>query len=293
MPLSVSLRQLEYAVAIGRRGGFAAAAAALNVSQPSLSVAVAALEAELGRPIFLRRRGGPVRPTAFGRAFLAEAERNLAGIARLLGGEAAPVAFAVPEDLAPALVGPVLARARALDPAARLAARLEGFDAIAAGLAEGRLDFALTYDLGLAAGFEKRVIGRLVPHVLAAADHPLARRGARPRLAEIAAEPLVLTDQSLSVGHVAGLFRARGLDLRIAHLAPSFETMRSLVAHGFGLGLSHTRSRAGASHDGAPLVALDLADPPPPEPVVIASNPANPLSAFAARLVAALDDLPL
>ena len=35
--LSVTLRQLEYAVGVARHGSVSAAAAALNVSQPSLS----------------------------------------------------------------------------------------------------------------------------------------------------------------------------------------------------------------------------------------------------------------
>ncbi|MCX8510044.1 MAG: LysR family transcriptional regulator, partial [Rhodobacteraceae bacterium] len=57
--LSITLRQLEYAVAVGRAESVTLAAEALHVSQPALSVALAQLEAQLGQPLFLRRPGGP------------------------------------------------------------------------------------------------------------------------------------------------------------------------------------------------------------------------------------------
>ena len=79
--LSLTLRQLEYATAVGRHGGVTAAAEALHVSQPALSVSLAQLEALLGRPLFLRRAGGRLTPTAFGRGWLDEAEAQLAALA--------------------------------------------------------------------------------------------------------------------------------------------------------------------------------------------------------------------
>ena len=87
--LSITLRQLEYAVAVARTGGVTAAAEALNVSQPALSVALSQLEAQIGQPLFLRRAGSAVTPTGYGRGFLEEAERILASLARLTSGATA------------------------------------------------------------------------------------------------------------------------------------------------------------------------------------------------------------
>jgi DNA-binding transcriptional LysR family regulator len=56
--IQVTIRQLEYATATARFGGVTAAADALHISQPALSVALAQLEAALGQPLFLRRPGG-------------------------------------------------------------------------------------------------------------------------------------------------------------------------------------------------------------------------------------------
>ncbi|WP_375230155.1 LysR family transcriptional regulator [Roseobacter sp. S98] len=61
----MNLRDLEYAIAVARRGSFSAAAEDCNVSQPALSNQIRKLEKELGTDLFLRL-SGEVRPTACG-----------------------------------------------------------------------------------------------------------------------------------------------------------------------------------------------------------------------------------
>lgn len=68
----MTLRQLQYALAVAEARSFTRAAQQLHVSQPSLSQQIASLEAEIGGPLF-ERPPKPVMPTAAGRAFLAEA----------------------------------------------------------------------------------------------------------------------------------------------------------------------------------------------------------------------------
>jgi len=72
----MDLRQVEYAVGVLDHGGFTRAAAALHVSQPSLSQGIANLEADLGTALFHRLRR-QVRPTAAGEAFAAPARQLL------------------------------------------------------------------------------------------------------------------------------------------------------------------------------------------------------------------------
>ena len=69
-------RQVQYAIAVIDHGGFTRAAAALYVSQPSLSQGVANLEAELGTPLF-HRLGRRVVLTAAGEAFQEPARQLL------------------------------------------------------------------------------------------------------------------------------------------------------------------------------------------------------------------------
>ena len=76
------LRLVEYAIALARQRNFARAAEAMNVTQPTFSRGIAALEKELGARLFDRttRR---VEPTSAGLVFLERADAVVAEAARL------------------------------------------------------------------------------------------------------------------------------------------------------------------------------------------------------------------
>src|SRR5918995_4469342 len=69
--------QLRVLVTVADTGGFSPAAARLSMSQPGVSRAVAALEAELGTPLLVRRNGR-ASPTAAGERVLLHAREMLA-----------------------------------------------------------------------------------------------------------------------------------------------------------------------------------------------------------------------
>ena len=75
-PLDVSIRQLEYIVAVADRKGFRRAAEACDVAQPSLSMQVALAERQLGVQIF-ERDSRSVRLSVVGTAIIAQARRVL------------------------------------------------------------------------------------------------------------------------------------------------------------------------------------------------------------------------
>lgn len=81
----MTLRQLEYLLAVADTGSFTKAAERLYVAQPSLSQQIQALEAELGGRL-LDRPPKPIRLTAAGRAFAAEARVALAAAGRAADG---------------------------------------------------------------------------------------------------------------------------------------------------------------------------------------------------------------
>ena len=64
--IQINLRQLEYFVAAARHGSTAKAALAINVSQPSISPAIADLQAPWGEPLFVRRHARGMGLTAAG-----------------------------------------------------------------------------------------------------------------------------------------------------------------------------------------------------------------------------------
>lgn len=275
--LSLTLRQIEYAVAVAAHGGMSAAAGALHVSQPALSVALGQLEAHLGQPLFLRRPGGRLTPTSFGQRWLLRAEEALERVGTLAHPgriSEQTLRLAVFEDLAPACLAPVLAAVAAEAPHLQLLPMLMGFEALAAALHQGRADLALTWDLGLEADVDRLTLARIPPHAVLAEGHPLA---ARPHitLRDLADQPLILTDQGLSISHMRALFARAGLQPRIAQRAATLELMRSLAANGLGVGLSYTNPAARLSQDGKPLHTRPLVDAGA-EAIVLARLAANP-----------------
>lgn len=290
--LPVTVRQIEYATATARFGGVTAAAEALHISQPALSVALAQLETTLGQPLFLRRPGGRITQTAFGRTWLAEAQTQLDALTRLMSGDipSAPVRLACFEDLAPTLLAPTLRRIAAAAPGLLVEPAILPFEAIAEGLRAGRVDLAITWDLGLDTTCDRVVLRRVAPHAVVSSDNPLAALAKRgTTLAAVAEHPLILADQGLSLGHMRALFSARGLPFTVAHRTASLELMRSFAANGFGVGLSYTRPAGRRSQDGAGLAAVTISDAGT-EPIVLARLAANPLPPEAEHLASLITE---
>ncbi|MGF7004747.1 LysR family transcriptional regulator [Aminobacter sp. BE322] len=289
--LYISLRQLEYVVAVAHAGSLTVAAQQVNVSQPALSVAVTQVEAHLGRKLFLRRKGVPVMLTGFGRLFLADAEALLADAARLedpgaLGRRRlARVTLGIFEDLAPTYLAPLLRRLRDGFPDVEIRTRVASFETLAEAVPAGQIDLALTYDLGLDASFRRELYARVTPQAWLAPDDPLAGR-VEVSLAELAGRPLILSDQGLSIRHMLGLFRSRGLMPLVAHRAASVEVLRSLAANGEGVGISYTNPAGAVSYDGRPLARVPVADAREPIVLVHCGDQPAPLPEIRAAILA-------
>lgn len=290
--LYLTLRHYEYVCAVARHGSLSAAAEALHVSQPALSAALARIEAHLGHQLFLRRRGAALALTPQGRQFADRAEQLLEQAAQLEDPGAATSApqrltllcFA---DLAPFLLAPALKALRQALPEVEIRHHSCAFQPLIAALSAGEADLAITYDLGLDASFTRSELDRLAPHVLVPPQHPLAQRQSLT-LAELADQPLVLSQEGLSVQHMLGLFRAQGLVPRIAHRAGSLELLRSLAANGEGVGISYSLPPGNISYDGKPLHAVPIRDRQAQEPVILASHASQPETSASARAHAVL-----
>ncbi|MEV4123982.1 LysR family transcriptional regulator [Nocardia sp. NPDC049707] len=109
-----TLRALECLIAVLDAGSITDAAAALHMSQPALSHQLAALEREIGAPVFERLPRG-VRATAIGRAVEADARAALTAAARVVDGgravargESGRLRLACAESLTASLLAPVL-----------------------------------------------------------------------------------------------------------------------------------------------------------------------------------------
>ncbi len=265
MALRYTLRQLEYFVAVGEAGSIAAAAEKVAVSSPSISAAVAQLEAEFGVQLFVRRHAQGLSLTPGGRRVFQEAKRLLeqgralydvaADVASAAGG---PLALGCFVTLAPFLL-PALRRSFA---EACPEARVSQVEADQARLFEllrrAEIDLALCYDMEIPADIEFEPLAALPPYVLLPAGHRLAGRG-RIALDDLGAEPMVLLDLPISREYFLGLAHANGFRPTIAERTSELSVLRSLVGRGFGYALLNIRSPSPEAPDGSPLAEVDLA----------------------------------
>lgn len=274
--LYLTLRHYEYICAVAQQGSLSAAADTMHVSQPALSAALSRIEEHLGQSLFLRRRGTPLVLTPQGRDF-AKAAQLLVDQAMRLESPNAPnpvireLVIGCFSDLAPFLLAPALRFLRQTQPELTIIPRVAGFAALTEGMLQGKIDLALTYDLGLDAGFSRKIIDHRTPHALVPPDHALAQEPT-VTLAQLAREPLILSQEGLSVQHMLTLFKSDGLTPRIAHRAASLELLRSLAANGEGVGISYSSPCNGLSYDGKSLISVPVGNSCAREPVIIASH---------------------
>ncbi|QQR40160.1 hydrogen peroxide-inducible genes activator [Devosia rhizoryzae] len=147
--MPISLRQMRCAVAVAQTGHFGRAAERCAMSQPALSQQIQTLEALCGTPLFDRLKAG-VRPTPFGREFLALAhstlERADAVEALATGRREAPnrpLRFGLIPTVAPYLLPEIFPALTAKLPDLRFAVSESRTETLLAGLDDGTIDLAL------------------------------------------------------------------------------------------------------------------------------------------------------
>ncbi|MBE9607536.1 LysR family transcriptional regulator [Acetobacteraceae bacterium H6797] len=249
--MSIALRQLRALTVAVETGSFGRAAARLNLSQPALTVQIRTLEEALGLTLFDRSARG-ARPTEAGRALarsfarvLSELDEVVEAAKEQAAGRSGTVHLAVLPSVAATLLPEALGRLRERHPGIRVMVR----DAVAGRVSEMVKAGEAELGIGTLAGadaaleatplFEDELVAVLPPgHALAAQD--------RLSLAELAPEPLILTDPGSSLRQLAELaFAGAGLVLRPAYEATYMSTAVALVRAGLGIGI-------------LPATALDL-----------------------------------
>lgn len=217
--INISLRQLEYFAAAAQHGGAARAAAALSVSQPSISKAIADLEALWGEALFVRRHARGLELTAAGQMRHREAHALLER-ARALEGprtdeEAGLLRVGCLSTLAPRHLPAMLVRMRERHPQVEVEVHEGDTEALLQMLERGALDAALLYDMGLARPVRLEAVTAFVPYALLPAGHALAARTSLP-VAALAQEPFILIDLPHSREYFLSLFRQAGVAPRRA-----------------------------------------------------------------------------
>jgi DNA-binding transcriptional LysR family regulator len=241
-----SLRALECFVAAVDAGSMSDAAARLYVSQSALSQQVSALEREVGTPLLERLPRG-VRPTAAGRAMLADARVALDAAARTVAagqavaaGKTGRLRLGCAESMTVPLLAPVIRHWRTTRPDVELTlSEATSADVLVRGLEAGELDVALgprpegSPGHSETVGREEIVVAIPVTHELSTVD--------RVAVARLAEHPLVHYDRGNGLGSwldgvVAGLGVALTAAIRTRHAT----TAAQLAAAGLGPALVPT-----------------------------------------------------
>jgi DNA-binding transcriptional LysR family regulator len=250
----MQLHQLRYVVAVAEERRFNRAAARLHVAQPSVSSAVAALEHELGAPLFHRERA-EVRLTGAGEVFLpwarqvlADCEAGVAAVRDLLGLRRGRLVLGATPSLTTNLLPAVLAYFHAAHPGLELVLHEAGSQDLVDRLEKGEMDLAVVIlPVGRPA---VTTVELLEEELVLAVDrrHPLASRSSI-RVADLEEVPLVMFKD--------------GYDLRDATLAACRQA-----------GFAPSMAMQGLEMDGAlALVAAGVAAAVVPESVVAPSGP--------------------
>jgi len=290
----LSIRQLEYVIAVADTLGFHRAAERCNVSQPTLSAQVQQIEEVLGVSLFERDKRRVIVTTA-GREVVARARTVLLSLADLLAvaaGARDPFAstfkLGVIPTIAPYLL-PEVTQAWAKEyPALRVTWREELTDGVLRRLEVGEVDAAL---VALVPGTESLRSSVVLedPFVLALPpDHALARahKGALPLAALDGVTVLLLDDghclrtETLAlcsrVGAREGGFRATSLS-----------TLAQMVSSGAGVTLLPTIALA-VENRRSQLELRAFTAPVPTRTLALVWRPSSPYSATFEALAATL-----
>lgn len=301
--MNITLRQLDYFLALARTRHFGRAAAACHVTQPALSTQIREMEARLGTPlveragrgVILTPAGEAVREAAA--AIRAELERLEAAVARRVGLDGRLRLGVIP-TVAPYLLPvalPILrAGRRQLDLRVREAQTAE----LLAALADGRLDAAVMALPAGPKGLAERPLcrDRFLLAGSSAELQALCPDGRAPAPATLDPARLLLLDEGHCLAdqalEVCGLDRAgRATDLGAASLA----TLARLAAEGFGLTLLPEMARRAETAAAPGLATRPFRAPEPGRLVGLVGRPAargapwfEELAALLARATAAL-----
>jgi DNA-binding transcriptional LysR family regulator len=272
-----TLRQLEYLVTAIDCRSIAGAAEKLNVSQPTISVAISKLEDQIGTQLLLRHHSQGVTPTGSAENILHSA-RSLLAHATDLQRQAMAAGTAVAGELrlgsfvtlAPAFLPGLIQALHDRFPDIRLQLSEGTQEFLLDGLYAGRLDQVLMYDLGLPEDIRSVQLTEMSPYVALPASHPLSAH-TEIALADLISEPMILLDVPPSREYFLGLFRSQGLTPTIAYSSPSLELVRGLVGRGLGYSLLATRPQGDTTYDGQPLIVRPLVAGAVSSRVVLAS----------------------
>jgi len=237
----MGLRHLQTFRTILREGSFLAAARALRVAQPTVTLHMQELEEELGLVLF-DRRGRTRRPTEAGRLFAEQAlpildsiEAMWRSMAELREGARGVLRMAAIEPAASHRVTPLLGKLREERPGLQLQLLVSGTGGVSRAVADGEVE------VGVCSAPPEELRLRFEPlfeeemAFLIPAGHRLARAATFP-VAELDGEPLALTGRGCAYRHAVEVaLGERGVRPQWSFESDSSAAVRVAPTRGLGI----------------------------------------------------------
>ncbi len=290
----MTLRDLEYFVALAETCHFGQAAERCHVTQPTLSMQIAKLEKELGATLFERDKRR-VSLTDMGRKILARAGSVLDGIGEIrdmargeTGGLTGPLYLGVIPTIGPYLLPHLLPELKAVCPEVKLYLREEKTHQLVEQLQHSTLDAAIlslpieATDLTCSVFFQEELVAGL-PR-----DHPLARKK-RVAMKDLASHPILLLEEGNCMrDQTLNLCReSRPADPE-GYRASSIESLRQMVSAGMGCTFLPRLSTVGPFASASPIAIRPLHSPTPRRDIALVYRKTYPKAASLEELAAAL-----
>ena len=283
--IHINLRQLEYFVAAARHGSTAKAAQAINVSQPSVSKAVADLEIHWGEALFVRRHGKGLDLTAAGLARSREALALLEAAEKLQERrsqtQSGVLRLGFLSTLGALWIPQILLQMQKRYPEITLELIEGDIESLTRQVERGEIHAALQYELGLSRPrITTHPVAALAPYVLLPTKHALAA-ATSVSLAQLAQSPVLLIKLPQSREYFLSLFREAGVTPTVVYEFSSIELLRSMVANGHGVSILTTRPTVDRTHDGKRLVCKRIKGQVAKQAIVLSVPSSNASSLIA------------
>ena len=262
--MRITLKHLEYFVAAGDTGSIKLASDKINISQPSISSAIAHLERELGLQLFVRHHAQGLSLTASGTRMMREAKVVLkhAGELYVIAGDlkgviSGPLSVGCLVTLAPMIVPELGHKFLKQHPGVQLRITEGDHEKLLNQLRQVDIDAAITYNLQTPDDVVFEPLASLPPQILISKDHPLAKKTS-VKLRDIDGLPMVLLDLPYSRQYFFSMFQNEGLTANVVAQSANQEVVRTMVANGYGFTITNVRPKNLAALDGRKLAALKL-----------------------------------
>ena len=262
----MELPQIRYVMAVAEKGNFTRAAAAMNISQPSLSQQIINLEKELGHKLF-HRLGRKAVLTEAGTAFAEHARRILSEVddaVRRIGD--APtfdrrIAVGAIPTLAPYVLPVLIERCRSRHPNLQVNIREDFKSTLVRSVIDGELDFALVAMPVREPVLQAEVLWREKLVLVVAKDHRLV---SLPRVTadDLREETFIVLGSSSSLAAQVRQFCGdHHFEPKIGSRCAQVATVKALVAIGAGISILPEGAQRGSDKGSLSYIALADAEP--------------------------------